>query len=464
MPNFIAYGAICVWPLIIIFLIKRYGNEKGILLSLLIGYMFLPAGFSIDLPAIPPLNKFSITTLTITAFLLVSGKSIGYKSLSPKMKMLVAAFVVSPFLTVLNNSERVGFLPGLSLYDGLSDTVNNLLYFIPFLIGARYFKSYQQQLMIFRVIAVAAFVYAFFALFEIRMSPQLHIQLYGYFPHSWLQQYREGGFRAIVFMGHGLLVAFFFTVGFACLSTLAKQRIRILPFNNYAILFFLLITLILMKSMAALIFALFACVMILFTSRKLIHLATIAIAALFVTYPTTSSLNIFPHQQILNIAGSISANRQQSLEYRFDNETILLDHALKKPLFGWGGWGRNRVYDPETGEDISTTDGNWIVKLGIKGWFGFLAEFLFFIIPLWLAFKLRTHGNIPKKEGVLLSAHALIVAIILLDQMPNASMNALYWLIVGALLGRIFNIQESIKTGSYDHAENDMKDLKNSTG
>ena len=44
MPNFIAYGAICVWPLIIIFLIKRYGNEKGILLSLLIGYMFLPAG------------------------------------------------------------------------------------------------------------------------------------------------------------------------------------------------------------------------------------------------------------------------------------------------------------------------------------------------------------------------------------------------------------------------------------
>lgn len=451
MPNIIAYAAICIWPLIVIFLIKRCGIEKGVLLSLLVCYMFLPAGFNIDLPAIPPLNKFSITTLTITAYLLLSGKSLGYQNLTTKMKLLVIAFFISPFLTVLNNPEPYGFIHGLTLYDGLSDTVNNFLYFMPFLIGTYYLRTYNQQIMLFKVFSIAAVIYAFFALYEIRMSPQLHVILYGYFPHDWIQQYRQGGFRAIVFMGHGLLVAFFFTIGLAFLNSLSKINLKVLPFNNYALLVFLLITLVLMKSIAALVFALFAALMISLASRKVMHLVSIAIAVLFITYPLSSSLNLFPHQQISNIAGIISLERQQSLDYRFKNENILLDHANSKPLFGWGGWGRNRIYDSETGEDISTTDGNWIIKLGLKGWFGFLSEFLFIVIPLWLAYKLKSNNNFPKNEAFLLASHALIVAIILLDQMPNASMNALYWLISGSLLGRVYDIRKNIKQDTQNH-------------
>ena len=65
---------------------------------------------------------------------------------------------------------------------------------------------------ILRVLVIAGVVYSVPALFEIRFSPQLHTWLYGYFPQEFgfSQEVRGGGFRPVVFMGHGLLVAFIF--------------------------------------------------------------------------------------------------------------------------------------------------------------------------------------------------------------------------------------------------------------
>ena len=37
--------------------------------------------------------------------------------------------------------------------------------------------------------------------------------------------------------------------------------------------------------------------------------------------------------------------------------------GIARPIFGWGGWGRNRVYD-EMGNDMAVTDGYWIIFFG----------------------------------------------------------------------------------------------------
>ena len=151
---------------------------------------------------------------------------------------------------------------------------------------------------------------------------------------------------------------------------------------------------------------------------------------------------MFRRQQITECVNQVCTERAQSLELRFDQEESLLVHGNHKPWFGWGSWGRNRVRD-ETGKDLSVIDGKWIGTIGVKGWFGFLSEFMFVVVPIWLAYKVGTKiKDIDKKQRVFLSAHALIVSIILLDQMPNASMNALYWLLVGSLLGRVYELQE----------------------
>ncbi|WP_152417527.1 hypothetical protein [Methylophaga lonarensis] len=146
----------------------------------------------------------------------------------------------------------------------------------------------------------------------------------------------------------------------------------------------------------------------------------------------------------MNIAQSINPERAQSLEFRFRHESELLAHASHKSLFGWGGWGRNRVWDEETGEDLSVTDGKWILTLGIRGWSGFLAEFFLITLPLWYAFKIQKRKTgIEQKQRIYLASLALILAIVLLDQMPNASLNPLYVFLAGALLGRAQHLSKT---------------------
>jgi hypothetical protein len=404
--------------------------------------MFLPAGFSINFPGIPAFNKFSVTSMTLLAYILLSGKGTGFGSIPKIYKLLIIGFIVSPFLTVINNPNSYMHLPGLSYYDGLSESVGQLLYVLPFIIGFKYFRSYENQLDLFKYFAIAAVIYALLALYEVRMSPQLHNTVYGFFPHSWLQQVRSGGFRAIVFMGHGLLVALFLAIGLGFWAVIRKNKQRILPLDNTVLLVVVLIALVFMKSLAALIFGLFLFLMITFMSTKKMHQASLLIAILFMTYPITSAMKVFPHDNIVDISYSINPDRGQSLEYRFKHEELLLEHASVKPFFGWGGYGRNRVRDLETGEDLSVTDGKWILTLGVRGWFGFLTEFLLLVLPIWFAFKVQNkRQDIDKSQRNLLAAHTLIISIILLDQMPNPSINPLYLLLVGSLLGRSYQLQ-----------------------
>lgn len=457
MPNLIAYAALLIWPLVVLYIIRRYGFEKGALLGLMGAYMFLPSGFEIDLPGIPAFGKFSITVMTLIAYLMLNKKSFGYNALSKKMRLVMLVFLITPFFTVLTNPERYIFIPGLTLYDGLSDSVHNFLYIFPFLIGVKYFRSFESQQLIFKYFVIAAVVYSVLALYEIRMSPQLHTRLYGYFPSSWLQQYREGGFRAVIFMGHGLLVAFFLALGLAFVSTMNKTRTKVMRVNNIALLVFIMIALLLMKSMAALVFGMFAFLMIIFMPNRLIHLAAVSIAVLFMSYPILSSMKLFPHQTIVNYAHMISPERAESLEYRFNHEEKLLAHANKKSMFGWGGWGRNRVVDDLTEANTSTTDGKWIITLWVSGWFGYISEFLFIVVPLWMAYKIRSKTkHISKNESIYLASHALIVSLILLNQMPNASLNPFYWLIIGSLLGRVYELQQ--QANKYKQMQHDDTD------
>ena len=84
------------------------------------------------------------------------------------------------------------------------------------------------------------------------------------------------------------------------------------------------------------------------------------------------------------MAEAIDPARAPSLAYRFLNEDILLEHARDKPLFGWGSWNRHRVFDPETGQATTTTDGAWVILIGTRGWVGYLAIFGLLAAPVIL--------------------------------------------------------------------------------
>jgi len=403
--------------------------------------MILPVLTQIDFPLIPPLGKHSMPILSvIIGCWFIKGKPINYFKHKGWLGILSFSIIVLPFVTTELNTDGVivggHFLPALTHHDAFSVVINKILFITPFFVGLQFYKSYHDQLLMFKVLVIAGLCYSIPILYEIRMSPQLHSIFYGYFPHSWVQQKREGGFRAVVFMGHGLLVAFFITCVLAAASALGKVGEKLQNYSSVKISYFLLVILVLCKSMASLMYGLFIFIMIKKMSYKMQFRAAILLACLAVFYPTLSIVKLFPHEKISELAGTyMGPERAESLEYRFKNEKLLLEHGKERFFFGWGGWGRNRVYDEETGRDLTVTDGRWIITFGMYGWLGFMAEFLLMALSI---FRAKKSAQLIKdnQQKTLLAAHALLVGIIMIDQLPNASLAPWLWLIVGALLGR----------------------------
>ena len=108
-------------------------------------------------------------------------------------------------------------------------------------------------------------------------------------------------------------------------------------------------------------------------------------------------------------------------------------HASEKPLFGWGIWGRNQLYDAD-GKTISITDGRWIIVIGIFGWCGYIVEFGLLALPILLL--ARQARRLPEDAlSPYAAALALLLAINMIDLLPNATLTPLTWLLAGALVG-----------------------------
>ena len=158
------------------------------------------------------------------------------------------------------------------------------------------------------------------------------------------------------------------------------------------------------------------------------------IGTLAVAYPVLKGAHLIPEKALLAQAEAIDQDRSASLQFRFDNENILLDRAYAKPVFGWGSWGRNHILDPVTGNILTVTDGRWIITIGVYGWIGFLAEFGLLLYPIMLIFL----ESIAFRRGTLtpyIGPLAALLAINLVDLIPNATLTPLTWIIAGALVG-----------------------------
>ncbi len=114
----------------------------------------------------------------------------------------------------------------------------------------------QKELLL--ALFIGGLVYAIPMLIEVRLSPQINVWVYGFFQHSFAQTIRFGGYRPVVFLDHGLWVAFFAMT--AMIAGLALWRVE--KFVKHRAMYFfgavyLGIVLILCKSVGALLFALF---------------------------------------------------------------------------------------------------------------------------------------------------------------------------------------------------------------
>lgn len=440
--------AVLIWPIVVFWLFANRPPASAVAWSILGGYLLLPHGFGLDLPGVPTLDKNSISALSAT---LAAATMIGDARLrtlpagmilpgawprSRAVRLLLMLLLIGSAGMVLTNGDALligpRILPGLRVYDLLSVVGGVLLSLLPFLLARKYLAHPEAQRQLLVVLALVGLGYSLLALYEVRMSPRLSANIYGYFPHSWRQHLRAGGFRPVVFLQHGLWLAIFFCS--AMLAAMALWRSSTGPARTRWLLAsgWLFMTLILAKGMGALGIGLLLGAAILFLPVRLQVLGAAVIAGMVLIYPMLRGAGLSPTGTIVTLAWQIDPVRGGSLQYRLDNEDILLDKANQRPVFGWGTWGRNRVYDSE-GRDVSVTDGFWVIQIGEGGWIGYLAKMGLLTIPLiFLALRWKSLGLTPATAGV-----ALALTANLIDLIPNASMTPVTWLLAGALAGRL---------------------------
>ncbi len=433
----IAQGVLILWPLIALVLYATMPAGRATIWTLLAGYLLLPVGLNFDFPGVPPLDKTSIPNAA--ALILAPMMARGGEFHWPRSKIinaLMLGWVVAPFATAFTNGDTIVIgsvvMPGLGFREGLSSAVGNVLELAPFVVGAALLANEKGHRQILMAFVVGALAYSVPILLEIRLSPFIQGMVYGISNvEMWLQQMRFGGFRSMMFLGHGLLVSAFLSLALVASIGLWRMGVKLFGIPMSVIAAFLAVVLVLNKSVGAVLLVVLIAPLFMYLSSRRFLMVAAALAMIIIIYPAVRGANLLPLTQMVETANAISPDRGQSLDFRFRNEEMLLKRAKEKPLFGWGTFGRNRVIVVmQWGGtvDVSVTDGIWIIIIGTAGWFGYIINFGLLALPFRRAFQLRRTA-IPLASVTLVALHLVN----LIDLIPNSSLNPMTWLVAGAV-------------------------------
>ncbi len=445
-PNALAWLVLYAWPVVVFggYALRRSTARvaRTTAWMMILPVMFLPAGIKLPFAG---LDKHRIAVLSVAvALYLFHRRELALRDSWRRFPLVaLAVFCLAALLTYRTNTDALRFgvleLRGLGPRDIPWMIYEPFVEFVlPFAIGQRVFRTERDVRDLLRVLTACALIYAPLCLIEMRLSPQFSNWIYGYFPHSFGQMVRGGGYRPIVFMSHGLSVGMFMFAGLCAALTL--RRAGAAPRARYtkrsvvtgAIL-------LLAKNLASLVYSAVALPLLLWTSARTKARVVLALALVVVTYPTLRAVDIFPTADLAALFRQISPERTRSLAYRFDNEDKLVARAMERPLFGWGGWGRSRVYkswgEPDEAwagaKDVSTTDGSWIIWLGISGAVGFAARLAMLVVPLFrFAWNRRELSPGAQAVGAGLAVMTVLASV---DLLPNSLWDSLPVMYAGML-------------------------------
>ena len=414
------------WIPFVILLFVLLPPRRAVIAAFLLAWLFLPmAGYGV--PGLPDYTKMSATTfgVLIGAALFDTDRLLSWRPRWVDIPMFI--WCTSPLVS--------SYVNGLGIYDGASEIVRQFITWgLPYLIGRVYFNDLESLRDLAIGIFIGGVIYLPLCWFEVRFSPQLHKWIYGFRQHSFHQNMRDGGFRPMVFMQHGLMVGMWVAMTALIGLWLWRSKVveKIWDIPMYVLVPALIFTIYLCKSKyAVLLFV--AGAGALFATKMLRTKALIACMLLVpIGYTALRASGAMTGETIIAASQAIfGEERSKSAAMRLNNEVPLAARAMEKPVWGWGGWGNARVQN-EQGKDL-ITDSLWIIVLGKYGWVGLLAISAVLLLPMAL---------VVKDWRVELWHHPLVAPVVVLgvvcmlymfDHLMNAMVNPIFMLAAGAV-------------------------------
>lgn len=315
----------------------QYRGAVALSLSFVVGYLFLPANIAYDYAGLPPIDKERAIWLGALVGTLVFHTEAVFKMRWHRADwFLLGAILLSGYSAVHNRHGD---------WDALSEIAKILLSTaLPYLLARIHLCRGSDLVTLVRALFWGAVIYAPLAVWEFRMSPQLHNDVYGYFPHEWLQQVRWGFVRPVLFLGHGLAVGALFGGSFLIGALLLRQRqLRwSLPFPEWVAVGAVGVGVLLSMSFGPwLAVVAGACVYWVARRWRWAPLAAGApgilwLATVFATGSNWSSMT----EPLVAIGAT---QRAESLQYRLDAMSEYAEVISERPWFGHGGWGAGRT-------------------------------------------------------------------------------------------------------------------------
>ncbi len=401
--------------------------------------MFGPMLVDFDAPLVPPLDKESLPNLMIFICVCVTARrEMKAARMGTGLDILVLGLVFCAAGTALTNTDLLQYgptsLPGMATGDILSEGIRLfLLPVIPFLVARTLFRSTDDCKTLLKGLAIAGLLYTPFIVIEMRMSPQFHAWVYGFHQHDFSQTRREGGFRPMVFMAHGLAVAMLVLTSVIATITLAKAKVKYVKLPRMVPPLIQISILATIKSMGAFIYGCVAIPFAWFLKPKTQIRIAVFLACIAGFYPLLRATGLFPREQLVEWAASIEQDRARSLEFRFSNEDDLINKMLDRPLFGWGGFSRGHVFDP--GQRRGHLGRGRRRGLGAQPQRDHRLHRHLRLAALPGDRRARRVGKLSPQDQPLLAGVALISTFYTLDLLPNGFFNQIPFFLAGALMG-----------------------------
>jgi tetratricopeptide (TPR) repeat protein len=423
----VLFGAI---PLtVVLFALMR--ARRAVVVSAIGAWLFLPPKVALSIPGLPDYTKFTAATVGILIATLIfeSSRLLNFRFRWFDVPMIL--WSLCPILSSVYNE--------LGLYDGLSAAFGQTtIWFLPYLVGRLYFVDVEDMRDLALGMVIGGLCLVPLCLFELRMSPVLLSMIYGFGTFGGM---RYGGYRPHVFFASSLEAGLWMNAVTLVAWWLWRtgQFKRLGNFAGALIVATLLVIAIACKTTGATLLILAGMTALWISWRTKTKWAMWGLLCLAPTYYAIRISDVWSGTQAVELARALlNDERAQSLEFRLDNEDVLIAKAMQHPYFGWGGWDRNSVYN-DMGRRITVTDGMWIIVLGVYGCLGLVLMATAMLLPAVLFLKRFPVEQWDDPSIAPAAVIAVIIDLYLLDGLFNAMHNELYVLAAGGLINLVPN-------------------------
>jgi hypothetical protein len=401
--------------------------RRAVLLSYATGWLFLPVA-NFPIPGFTDYTKVTAINLSVLLAVLLFDSRRLIRFRPRPIDLPMAVWCACPLFSSISN--------GLGVYDGVSEIIyRTIMWGVPYLVGRIYFRTEEDLRELVLAIVIGGLVYVPLCLLEIRLSPQLHDWIYGYHQRPFRMNVRYDSYRPIVFMHSALMVGMWMASSTVLVFWLWRERGGSRPLGVHPGWLWAVLggTTILCKNAGAISLMIAGCLLRPATRGSWGRALMIGSALAIAIFPLLRISGIVSKDDLTGaIQAAYDPARARSFLFRATQEDTLSEHALTRPVFGWGGYGRARVRN-EKGRLASVADSRWIVYFGQNGFLGLGAVTAVFLAPVVVLARYR-----PTRGGRNPNMHArwaltTVVVLYSVDGLVNAFVQPLLILAIGAL-------------------------------